>query len=223
MKGSYLLVNFFTILFPIVLSFDRRVRFVQYWPHLFRAMALSGLVFLVWDVVFTQYGVWSFNSAYVLGIHFKGLPLEEILFFLTVPFACLFSYECLNYYVKTDYFARFSKAITWGLLAISVLMVLLYNQRLYTLITFGLCLVLGGVLVWQKPHWLGRFYLAFLVSLIPFYLVNGLLTSLPIVLYNDAQNCGFRVGSIPFEDHFYSLALLLLTTIFYENFKKRAA
>jgi hypothetical protein len=44
-----------------------------------------------------------------------------------------------------------------------------------------------------------------------------------VVLYNDAENCGFRVGTIPFEDHFYSLALLLLTTIFYEIFKKRAA
>jgi len=65
MKGTYLLLNFLTIVFPIALSFDKRVRFVQYWRHLFPAIALSGVVFLLWDVVFTKYGVWSFNPTYV--------------------------------------------------------------------------------------------------------------------------------------------------------------
>jgi lycopene cyclase domain-containing protein len=73
-----------------------------------------------------------------------------------------------------------------------------------------------------KSTIMSRFYLAYLVSLIPFYLVNGLLTSIPIVMYNDAENMAFRVGTIPFEDHFYSLSMLLINILLFEYFRKRA-
>lgn len=220
MKATYLLINTLTILFPLLLSFDKRVRFVQYWPALFKALFLTGLVFLFWDVLFTIEGVWSFNPNYILGIYFQGLPLEEILFFLTVPFACIFVYECLNHYVKPDLLQRFHIAISIALLLLSAVLLILYYDRVYTLVTFALLLPLIIYVAFvKKSPWLSRFYLAYLVSLIPFYLVNGLLTSMPVVLYNNAENMALRVGSIPFEDHFYSLALLLMNMCWFEYFK----
>jgi lycopene cyclase domain-containing protein len=66
------------------------------WP----GMAITGLVFVLGCAVHYIHGVWSFNDQYITGIKFMGLPLEEILFFLTVPFSCMFIYACLNYYVK---------------------------------------------------------------------------------------------------------------------------
>lgn len=224
MKFTYLLINFFTVFFPLVLSFDRKVHFVQYWRFIFPALGLTGLVFLFWDLIFTWEGVWSFNSNYITGIGIQGLPLEEILFFVTVPFACIFVYECLNQYIKADLLARWSKWISVLILLISVLLLIQYYNRVYTLVTFGLLLPLVYFVQFvQKAAWLSRFYLAYFVSLIPFYIVNGLLTSIPVVLYNDAENIGFRVGTIPFEDHFYSLALLLMNVCWYEYFKKRTA
>lgn len=222
MKATYLIINTLTILFPLLLSFDKRVRFVQYWPALFKALLLTGLVFLFWDVIFTIKGVWSFNPDYILGIYFQGLPLEEILFFLTVPFACIFIYECLNHYVKIDLLARFSSVFSIFLVLLSTVLLLLFYDRVYTLITFGLLLPMVLYIAFvQKANWLSRLYLAYLVSLIPFYLVNGLLTSMPVVLYNNAENMALRIGTIPFEDHFYSLALLLMNMSWYEYFKKR--
>ena len=224
MKFSYLLINFLTIFFPIVLSFDKRVAFFKSWRFIFPALLITGLLFLFWDYLFTIYGVWSFNPEYIIGFNILNLPIEEILFFITVPFACIFVYECLNYYVKTDLLKRFSSPISYILIAFSGLMVVLYYDRVYTLITFGLLAVVLIVTEFiVKSTIMSRFYLAYLVSLIPFYLVNGLLTSIPIVMYNDAENMAIRVGTIPLEDHFYSLSMLLINILLFDYFRKKGA
>ncbi len=185
-------------------------------------MAITGVVFLFWDVLFTVYGVWSFNDQYITGIKFIGLPLEEILFFLTVPFACVFIFACLNYYVKWQPGVLLTRMVSNLLIGASVAMFAFNYTRLYTAVTFGLLIILLILLVYiLKGEWLGRFYMAFVASLIPFYIVNGILTAWPVVMYNDAQNMGIRVGTIPFEDHFYSMALLLMNVAFFEYFKTR--
>lgn len=222
MKATYLLINFLTVLFPVILSFDKRVRFYRNWKYIFPGLFITGLLFLFWDYLFTVYGVWSFNPDYVIGIYILDLPLEEILFFVTVPFACIFIYECLNYYIRKDLLKRISLIISYSLMIMSAFLVIAYYDRVYTLITFGL---LAGVLIIAefvvKSSFLSRFYLAYLVSLIPFYIVNGILTSIPVVMYNDAENMGFRAGTIPFEDHFYSMSMLLINILLFEYFRKR--
>jgi len=223
MQNTYLLINFLTVLFPVILSFDKRVRFYHSWKYIFPGLFLSGLLFLFWDYLFTVYGVWSFNPDYIIGIYFLNLPLEEILFFVTVPFACIFIYECLNYYIKRDLLESVSVYITYMLILLCAVLLVLYYDRVYSLITFGLLLVILLLVQFVfKLRFLSRFYLAYLVSLIPFYIVNGLLTSIPVVLYNNEENMSFRVGTIPFEDHFYSMAMLLLNIMFFEYFRNRA-
>jgi len=221
-KYTYLLINLLTILFPVLLSFDKRVAFYKSWKYLFPALAITGLVFLFWDVLFTIYGVWSFNDQYITGIKFMGLPLEEILFFLTVPFSCVFIYACLNYYIKWQMNWSVSKSISNLLIGLSVALFAVNYTKLYSAVTFGLLAVLLIVLVYVlKAQWLGRFYMAFVVSLLPFYIVNGILTAWPVVMYNNAQNMGIRIGTIPFEDHFYSMALLLMNVALLEYFRTR--
>lgn len=222
MKSAYLLINFFTVFFPVILSFDKRVQFVKSWRYIFPGLLISGLLFLFWDHLFTVFGVWSFNSDYIQGLYILDLPLEEILFFITVPFACIFIYECLNYYVKPDILKSVSVYITYALIILSAVLLFKFYDRVYTLITFGLLLaILFFAQFILKVDYLSRFYLAYMVSLLPFYIVNGLLTSIPVVMYNDAENMAFRVGTIPFEDHFYSMAMLLLNIMFFEYFRKR--
>src|SRR6476660_1756512 len=112
MKSAYLLINFLTILFPVLLSFDKRVQFFKSWKYIVPGLFITGLVFLVWDYLFTVFDVWSFNPDYVTGLYILDLPIEEILFFITVPFACIFIYECLNYYVKKDLLHDIARPIT---------------------------------------------------------------------------------------------------------------
>jgi len=223
MNYTYLLINIAVILFPLVLSFDKKVHFFSKWRFVFPAIFLTGLIFLIWDMLFTKLNVWSFNPAYIVGINLFGLPLEEILFFLTVPYACVFIYECLNVYFPKNDLQKYSLALSNLILGLCVAILFFGYTRWYTLINFGfLLLVLGYVeYVNVNLRFMYRFFRAYLVALIPFYIVNGFLTAIPVVMYNDKENLGFRVGTIPFEDHFYLMALLLMNIYFYEKFKSR--
>ncbi len=222
MKYTYLLINLFTLLFPVVLSFDKRVRFYKSWQYIWPGLIITGIIFLGWDVLFTIKGVWSFNPNYIIGLTFWGLPTEEILFFLTVPFACLFIYACLNYYVKKEISEKISQYVSNFLIVLSICILITFYNKLYTLVTFSLLAVLVILMQYVfKAAWLSHFYRTFIVVLVPFYIINSILTSLPVVIYNNAQNIGERVGSIPIEDHFYCMALLLMNIGFFEYFRRK--
>ena len=217
---TYLLINGCTVIFPLALSFDKRVRFFKSWKYILPGILITGLFFLAWDVLFTLKGVWAFNPDKITGIYFFHLPLEEMLFFLTVPFACVFIYACLNYYIQWQLPQRAVKIITTALYATSAILLLVYNDRLYTVVTFGVLLLLLILLQYFfKPHWLPRFYITYLVVLIPFFIINGLLTGIPVVIYNPAENMNVHVGTIPLEDFFYLMALVLMNVGFFEYFK----
>jgi lycopene cyclase domain-containing protein len=60
------------------------------------------------------------------------------------------------------------------------------------------------------------------VTFIPFIVANGILTGLPVVLYDDRQNLGIRAGTIPIEDFLYSFAMLLLAFSMFDLFSPSA-
>lgn len=224
MNYTYLLINIAVIFFPLILSFDKKVHFFSKWRFVFPAILLTGLLFLIWDMLFTKLNVWSFNPAYIIGVNLYGLPLEEILFFLTVPYACVFIYECLNVYFPKNALQKYSLSLSNLILGLCIAILFFGYTKWYTLINFGFLMVVLYFVEYVnvKLRFMYRFFRAYLVSLIPFYIVNGFLTAIPVVMYNDKENIGFRVGTIPFEDHFYLMSLLLLNIYFYEKFKSRA-
>lgn len=223
MNYTYLLINIAVVFFPLILSFDKKVHFVSKWKFVLPAVLLTGLIFLIWDVLFTKLNVWSFNPNYILGVNLFGLPFEEILFFLTVPYACIFIYECLNTYFPSNTFQKYSFSLSNLLLGVCVAILFFGYKGWYTLINFGFLFVLLGYVEYvnTKFRFMFRFYRAYLVSLIPFYIVNGFLTAIPIVIYNSKEILGMRIGTIPFEDHFYLMGLLLMNIYLYEFFKSR--
>ena len=223
-KYYYLFINVATIFFPIVLSFDKKVAFFSKWKFIFPGLLISGLLYLLWDYLFTVNQVWSFNQNYILGISFFELPLEEILFFITVPFACIFIYECLICYFSFNIPKQLYNGISILLIILCIILGFIYADRLYSLINFTtLAVILIYTLLTTPKLDMGKFYIAYTVSLVPFYIVNGILTAVPIVMYNNAENMNFRVGTIPFEDHFYSMSLILLNLLFFEYFRNKKA
>lgn len=222
----YLGLDLFTLSFPLARSFEPRLQYWRKWPGLFTGIAVMATVFIIWDAIFTANGVWGFNPRYLTGPKLFHLPIEEWLFFLVVPYSCVFIYEALRYYVRRDVLGPVAFPMSIVLMMVLLVAGVLHIDRLYTAITFlsTAALLALHVFVLKSPY-LGRFYLGYAVSLIPFFLVNGILTGWlleePIVWYNDAENLGFRLNTIPIEDSQYLLFFLLLTITFYERPLKR--
>jgi lycopene cyclase domain-containing protein len=96
MKTEYLMVLGAILLFPLLLSIVMRLRMYAHPRALLSSIAIVCLVYWVWDIVVTARGHWSFNPAYVLGIQFIGMPLEEWLFFIVIGFVSIFTYEAVR-------------------------------------------------------------------------------------------------------------------------------
>jgi len=65
------------------------------------------------------------------------------------------------------------------------------------------------------------FLVSYAICLIPFLVVNGFLTAIPVVLYNDAENLGRRIYTIPFEDCFYGMLLVLMNVVLFEKLRTK--
>ena len=214
---TYLLLNIFTLCGPMILSFDQKVAFWKSWRALFPALVAMSSLFLAWDVWFAEQGIWGFNPDYLTGIYILNLPLEEWLFFLTIHYACVFIFACVKIYFPSQPLKKVAPWVFRALLVILPVLAITFSDRLYTFVTFtGLTVLIALNLFFIKPDYLGHFLLAYLISLIPFGSVNGVLTALPVGWYNDLENVAFRLGTIPVEDIMYNMWMLLMTINVYQ-------
>ncbi len=218
----YIFLILFTLSYPLFKSFENKIHYSSKWKYLFPGIISSAIFFILWDVWFTSIGVWRFNPDYILGFNIINLPIEEWLFFIVVPFSCVFIYEVLNYFIKKDFLESNAKYLTI-ILAIGLLVLsIIYHHRIYTFTTF---LFLGVFLLLHqfvfKSQYMGRFYISWLVCLFPFFLINGVLTAMPVLIYNDTQNIGVRLYTIPLEDVFYGMLNILQVITVYEFLKRK--
>lgn len=222
----YLVLDILTILFPFLFSFHSKANFSKKWKYLWIAIVIPGTIFLIWDEFFTQMNIWGFNPEYLTGIYLGSLPLEEVLFFICIPYACVFTYEALNYLVKKDYLGRYQKIISLALIVGLIIVAILNLNKWYTTTTFiGLAAYIVVLQFVLRSAFLSRFYFSYIFVLIPFFIVNGILTGSfiegEVVWYNDAENLGIRMGTIPVEDVFYGMLLLLMNVSIFEWLQRK--
>lgn len=225
-KFLYLGILLVALSYPLAQSFEHRIRYASKWKFWLPGMLITALFFLIWDLWFTQMGVWSFNPRYHLGLLILNIPLEEVLFFLIVPFACLFIYEVLIYFFPSNPLQGLGKPFFFLMIPTLLVLGLWHLDKWYTAVNF---LIGSAVLLVHyrlyKEQFLGKFLFAYLVHLIPFFLCNGILTGgltpEPVVSYNDAENLGIRIGTVPIEDAVYSMTLLLMNVSFFEALRSK--
>jgi lycopene cyclase domain-containing protein len=225
MHYTYFLILAASIAGPLALSFDKKVGFYKKWRILFPTMIIPALLYIAWDIYFTSKGVWSFNETYIIGLRIFNLPIEEVLFFFIVPYCCIFIYECIRCYFPGLANRRLADTIL-QLLAIGLIITgLVFHEKRYTSWTFMLCSLFIAAIYFFRNYFKdfngSSFLVSFVIILVPFLIVNGFLTAMPVVLYNNAENVGVRMYTIPFEDIFYGMLLVLLNISIYEKLKKR--
>lgn len=224
MKGLYLLIDFCTVIVPFLFSFHPKLQFYKHFKEFFLSSFIVGLLFVLWDIYFTAIGVWGFNPSYLVGVYFFNLPIEELLFFICVPFACVYSYHCLNLFYDFSMEQKSEQRVVAIFSVVLLVMGFLFYNRLYSSVTFiSLALLLVYFSFIKRTSWLGKLMKIYLFLLVPFFIVNGILTGTgleaPIVWYNNQENLGVRLLTIPIEDAFYGFELILLNVFFFEKWK----
>lgn len=225
MQYTYILVDFFTVIVCFAFSFHPKIRFDKHFPAFIKASVLVAIPFIVWDILFTDYGVWWFNTDYTLSLKVLGLPIEEWLFFICIPFACVFTFFCLDKFFKLNWANAFNNTLVFISVIVCVLVALLFHDKMYTFVTaIGTTLVLVYLHFIVKAAWIGKASLVYLILMLGFFPVNGILTGsgLPsaVVNYNPNEFLGIRMFTIPIEDAVYGYSQFLLVLYFFKMFQK---
>lgn len=222
---TYLLINFFTVIICFLASFHHKLKFNRHFAAFLLSSCMVAVFFIAWDVWFTGMKVWWFNKQYTLGIDIWGLPLEEILFFICIPFSCVFTYFCLDKFYKLSWKPFSEQIFAVCLIFFFIILAIFTSDKIYPFVTFSTCAISVFLLYFIfKIKWLGKASTIYLLLSPGFLLVNGILTGTglqyPIVVYNAMEIIGLRIVSIPVEDFFYGYELILWNLFLFKKFKK---
>lgn len=224
---TYSTILFLTVIICFVASFDSRIQFNKQFLHFFKASALVSVPFILWDIWFTHLGVWWFNTNYTIGVSIAGLPLEEMLFFIFIPFSCIFTYFVIDKYYQLDLLKSFNNLLVFTSIIILIVVGLLNINKIYTITT---CLVTVATLFYLhfivKSQWISKASFVYTLLMLGFFPVNGVLTGTglenPIVNYNPKDFLGIRMFTIPVEDMVYGYTQFLLIIYFFKYFQNKS-
>jgi lycopene cyclase domain-containing protein len=223
---TYLLIDCLTVIICFIFSFDKRIAFYRKFPSFIIAAAIVAIPFIAWDVWFTKQGVWWFAMDYTMGITIFSLPVEEWLFFLCIPFSCVFTYYCLDKFFNLSWADALNNIVVFVSVIVCVLMAMLHHDQLYTFVTaVATAVTLMYLHFIARAPWIGRTSFVFFVLMLGFIPVNGVLTGMglthPIVNYNADEILNIRIITIPIEDAVYGYTQFLLLIYFYKYFDAR--
>jgi len=200
--------------------------FIKWWKQVFLSITIVAAIFLIWDVIFTDLGVWGFNEQYLIGFDLINLPIEEWLFFICIPYACIFTHYAFQYFLpKVSLSQKATNVITIIFILVLFAVIISHSDKSYTFYNYSLLILILIYSLISQNEQLRIFYITFLIILVPFFIVNGILTGTyienPVVWYNNEENLGIRLGTIPIEDIGYAFSMLFLNIILIEKFKSK--
>jgi lycopene cyclase domain-containing protein len=153
------------------------------------------------------------------------MPIEEWMFFFCIPYASVFIHYSLEYFKpKLLIPEKFTRRITLFFILFFIPVIIMNTDRLYTSVNYSFLVAILLLGFFYGTQYLRRFYISFLIILIPFFIVNGVLTGTgieePVVWYNNAENLGIRLLTIPIEDIGYAFTMIYGNVFLIEKFKK---
>lgn len=207
------------IFLPVALiSFLSPISKYRRYHPLIISIAVVAPVYIIWDQLAVIFGTWKFDSANVIGIYFFHLPIEEVSFFLVVPFSTLLIYEVISSHLKGKISGRIILTVSSVSIILLILLGVLNISRSYTSIasffaaaSIVIGLLLDRQLMERKSLWV---YMA--ISYIPFVFFDHLMVSIPVFTYGANAIIGLRIAEIPVEEFLYVFSLLMSYVIVYD-------
>ena len=226
MEYLYLWLNIGSFSVPFLFSFHPKLKFYKKWKSFAIGTFFMMAFFISWDVIFTNNAIWGFNDNYITGYKILNLPIEEWLFFICIPYACIFSHYSLSFLIKNWGFSKKTTSIFYVILVCALIITLWYAyDKWYTFINFTYAIILLGLVYNYKPHVLERFLPTFLIMMFPFLIINGILTGTGIedqvVWYDNSENLGIRILTVPVEDSIYALGMLLTVLVIMDHLESK--
>jgi lycopene cyclase domain-containing protein len=193
-----------------------------------KSISLPIFVYLAWDVIATHFNHWNFATQHRSSITILGLPFEEILFFIIIPFCALLTYESVKQlHPKSE--TQVAPKIVWAVFLVVFFLVGFgtYAFRLnefeldvptrmfpYYFLATLLAFISFLYIAFRSPPTKAliksnAFFYTMLICCFFMIFVNGYLTILddPVVSYR--ANLGPRMFfDKPVEDFFYGFVLL---------------
>jgi lycopene cyclase domain-containing protein len=220
----YLILELIVIIIPLIFSFDKNLRFYRNWKSVLSSLLLVSAIYIPIDIYFTMHGIWGFNPEHHSGIVILSLPLEEWLFFFTIPYASMFLHYTFVYYFPAKMISN--KVCTLLSVLFIVLLVILIFFTYHKTYTFIDSILLIGALIFSlfdKAGIINRFYITFLIILVPFILLSSILTGSfinnAVYWYNNSFNLGVRIFTIPVEDIGFAFSLILFNILLIHKFQ----
>ncbi len=224
MKNLFLCLDIFLFLAPWTFCLDSKAFKLKKLNNAAVPAVVAGIIFSAIGVVFHIFGIWQFNSEFIVGIYYRGVPLEFFLFCFGFSFLGINVYQYLNARFPKNSLQQFSLTLSNLLLGLCIAFGFFGHNHWYTIVVFVLLFVLLLFVEYvNKIRFMYRFYRAYLICLLPFYICFGIMSRLPILIYNSKETLGINIIDIPLESHFYIMSMLLLGIYLLEFFGKRAA
>ncbi|NPV11694.1 MAG: lycopene cyclase domain-containing protein [Ignavibacteria bacterium] len=217
---TYFILLLSSFLIPFLFSFERQIFFIKNLKFVFKSVFVVAIPYLIWDEIFTSNKIWGFSSEHIVGFKILNLPIEEILFFVVVPYVIIFVYEVINFYLKDKVINLQKKIFLFASILNFVLAMILIDktytatQLIVTSLFFFFAYFFGCKTLERKNFWVLIF-----ISFVPFFIVNYFLTSLPVVWYNENKITGLRIITIPIEDFLYHFTMTSFYILSYNYFK----
>ena len=126
----------------------------------------------------------------------------------------MFIHDTLNTYWPIRASKINKKVFIVLLVVLNVWLVTIYSKETYYTTSVTISLFVTIILLLPlKSHDIAALFRSYVIVLVPFLFVNSVLTGFftetPIVWYNDTNNLGIRIGTIPLEDFIYNFSLII--------------
>jgi len=214
----YIIILFVVAAATLLIAIKSRGNFFAELKYMLPAIMFSGAIFILLNIRFLESGIISFNPIYITGKNLFGLPLEEWLFLLVISLLSFAIYQQVK--IKFGHFEKpnLFLAVSLVLLVVFGLIAWFSRPKPVTFFVFFLLTIYLGYTIFRnrfKQH-LTKFYIAIIISVVPFFLFKGILNSLPVVKYNNEFNLGIQIYGVPVEDFGYFFLLMLINVTIFE-------